>query len=88
VEIASLRHLYIGWKACEYDGRRPRRAPTSKPPVIASSIFFHTAGDGTATQNEFDQNVGMWTDKWGIKGISPSKPENSAPFLWSEMASN
>jgi hypothetical protein len=66
VEIAGLRHLYIGRKACEYDGRRPRSALTSKPAVIAVSIFFHTAGDGTATQNEFDQNAEMWTGMWGI----------------------
>jgi hypothetical protein len=88
VEIAGLGHLYIGRKACEYDGRRPRHAPTSKPAVIASSIFFHTAEDGTATQNEFDQNAGMWTDMWGIQGISPSKPRNSALLLWSEMTLN
>src|SRR4029079_8384422 len=38
MEITGLRHLYIGRKACGYNGRRPRPARTSKPAIVGVQL--------------------------------------------------
>jgi hypothetical protein len=53
-----------------------------------SSIFVHITGNGTAMQNDSAQIAEMWTDVWGIKGISPSKPQNPALLVWTESPLN